>query len=144
VAGEWSRDKMDKRKVGSENGYSAYSTPIQTKIQRPSLTSSPLRTASSTVIGHATSPRLRATANGTAAVAVPNLADIINTPQELEKIFSNYGELIKQRKSEVSELKKVNNSRQYDDTEGDETAEVQAKSSLLALLISLRMSMSSG
>jgi hypothetical protein len=107
---------MDKRKVGSENGYSAYSTPIQTKIQRPSLTSSPLRTASSTVIGHATSPRLRATANGTttaATVAFPNLADIINTPQELEKIFSNYGELIKQRKSEVSELKKVNNSRQY-------------------------------
>jgi UDP-N-acetylmuramyl tripeptide synthase len=120
---------MDKRKVGSENGYSATSTPIQTKIQRPSLTSSPVTTtttiSATTATGRATTPRSRTTR--------ANLADIIDTQQELEKIFSSYGEVIRQRKSEVSELKKVNFSRQHDEN-GDDSFQVSSSPYPFSLL----------
>lgn len=130
---------MDKRKVGSEGGYSAHTTPIPTKLPRPSSQNSPaissfLNQSTTTEISEASTPVVASslrissslltsssntTGNGALSSYRPSAIPRANgtkskdgdTPLEMEKLLSKYTKMIETRRSEVTELKKVNSLR---------------------------------
>jgi hypothetical protein len=113
VAGDNSKtepraEAMEKRKVGPENGgYSAHTTPLPTKMQRPSLT--PLQQDQEQQL------TITPKQNSSVSSMTRELLDSIDEPNEMKKLLSKYGELLQSRKSEVIELKQRNFLRQSEE-----------------------------
>lgn len=106
---------MEKRKIGGgENGYSANSTPIQTKLQRPSFTSPNISSSQSQSQSLSQSQQILITTplKENSHFNERNLIDKLNSPQELEKLLLKYEKSLNVRKSEAIELKKANLLRQ--------------------------------
>jgi hypothetical protein len=108
---------MEKRKVGPENGgYSAHTTPLPTKIQRPSLTPLQQEQQKQQLIVTPKAPL--------ASSMTRDLLNSMDNPKEMENLLSKYGELIQSRKFEMLEMRQRNSLRQSE-KENEATAMVK-------------------